>query len=286
MKSLTYTILRYVVAFLVITYGFGKLNGSQFTILDSELDKPMGQVSGFWLTWYYFGYSMFYGNIIALAQVLGGVLLMFRRTTLLGSCLLLPIIANIILIDIFYAIDLGALLVALFILGALLLILRPHAAELYDLFWERQKPTISSEASPKTVAAGKNAVRVLLILLPALLTYWITNYNNRHPTPIDGIWDVVEVSSDLGGAADTPSVIFFERNRPRMSVFKHKDGSYKWHHFEVNPETQTITIWQHWMQKGAKIFDGQYELSGAHLQLRGKLANQTEGVVMTLKKRG
>ena len=88
--KLTRTILRFVVAFLVFTYGFAKLNGSQFTILDSELDKPMGQVSGFWLTWYYFGYSKFYGNLIALAQVLGGVLLMFRRTTLLGCCLLLP----------------------------------------------------------------------------------------------------------------------------------------------------------------------------------------------------
>src|SRR5687767_5467877 len=133
--NLTYTILRYVVAFLVITYGFAKLNGSQFTILDSELDKPMGQVSGFWLTWYYFGYSKFYGNFIALIQLLGGVLLMFRRTNLLGSCLLLPIIANIILVDVFYAVDLGALLVALFIEVSLLIILRPHATELYDLFW-------------------------------------------------------------------------------------------------------------------------------------------------------
>jgi len=120
------TILRYVVAFLVITYGFAKLNGSQFTILDSELDKPLGQVSGFWLTWYYFGYSKFYGNLIAIAQVLGGVLLLFGRTTLLGACFLLPIIANIILVDIFFSIDPGALLVALFIEVTLLIILGPN----------------------------------------------------------------------------------------------------------------------------------------------------------------
>ena len=117
------TILRYVVALLVITYGFGKLNGSQFTVLDSELDKPMGQVSGFWLTWYYFGYSKVYGNLIALAQVVGGVLLMFGRTTLLGSCLLLPIITNIILVDVFYGVELSALLTALFIEAALLIII-------------------------------------------------------------------------------------------------------------------------------------------------------------------
>lgn len=283
--KLAHTVLRYVAAFLVITYGFAKLNGSQFTILDSELDKPMGQVSGFWLTWYYFGYSKFYGNIIALAQVLGGVLLMFRRTTLLGGCLLLPIIANIILVDIFYAIDLGALLVALFIEATLLIILRPHVMDLYDLFWVRQKHLTPSEASSKAVAVGKYAARALLILIPAMLTYWVANYNNRYPTPVDGTWDVVEVSPDLGTAADTPSVIFFEKNRAHMSVFKHSDGSYEWHHFEVNPDTQTIAVWQHWLRKGAKIFDGQYEISGVHLQLKGRLANRAEESVITLRKR-
>src|SRR2546426_12506832 len=107
MKAI-YTVSRFVAAFLVLFYGFAKLNGSQFTILASELDKPMGQVSGFWLTWYYFGYSSVYGNLIGLVQVAGGVLLMFRKTVLLGSCLLLPIVANIILIGIFYRIAIDA----------------------------------------------------------------------------------------------------------------------------------------------------------------------------------
>jgi len=89
-----YTIARYFAAFTILFYGFAKLNGSQFTILGSELDKPMGQVSGFWLTWYYFGFSRTYGNLIAGAQILGGVLLTFRKTTLLGACLLLPILGN------------------------------------------------------------------------------------------------------------------------------------------------------------------------------------------------
>jgi hypothetical protein len=50
--------VRWVAGALCILYGFAKLNGSQFAVLDSEMTKPLGQVSGFWLTWYYFGYSM------------------------------------------------------------------------------------------------------------------------------------------------------------------------------------------------------------------------------------
>src|SRR6185312_3237754 len=101
-------IARYGAAFALLIYGFAKINGSQFTILDSELDKPMGHVSGFWLTWYFFGFSTFYGNFLALAQITGALLLTFRRTVLLGACLLAPILTNIVIIDIAYRIDPGA----------------------------------------------------------------------------------------------------------------------------------------------------------------------------------
>jgi hypothetical protein len=67
-----YIIARYSAAFAILFYGFAKLNGSQFTVLGSELDKPMGQVSGFWLTWYYFGYSRIYGDLIAWAWKAAG----------------------------------------------------------------------------------------------------------------------------------------------------------------------------------------------------------------------
>lgn len=278
------TILRYTVALLVINYGFAKLNGSQFTILDSELDKPMGQVSGFWLTWYYFGYSKFYGNLIALGQVIGGVLLMFPRTTLLGSFLLLPIVANIILVDIFYAIALDALLVAILILVALLIIIKPHAMELYDLFWVKQKSPVQTKPSPKMTTIGKYIVRVLLIVLPAVFTYWIANFNNRLPTPIDGTWDVVEVSPNIERSNDVPAVIFFERNRAFLCVFKRMDGSYQGHHFEVNANERTIGIWEHWLQKGAKILDGIYDESKREIRLNGRNANQAE-VAFVLRRR-
>ena len=111
-------------------YGFDKLNGAQFTVLDSELARPMGEVSGFWLTWYYFGYSAFYGTIIALVQVGGGVLLTFRRTALLGALILVPVFVNIILIDLFFGVDPGATMIAVVILGCLLAVIAPHRQRL------------------------------------------------------------------------------------------------------------------------------------------------------------
>ena len=280
-----YRVLRFVVSFFIILYGFAKLNGSQFTILTSELDKPMGQVSGFWLTWYYFGYSPIYGNFIGLVQILGGVLLMFRKTTLLGSCLLLPVISNIILIDIFYRIDIGALLVALIMEFALIVILTFHKQELLEVFWTKQNTVFPGQSSTKSRVFGKYAIRALMIATPAVFTYWVANHNNRLPTQIDGAWNVVSVSPQNAATSDAAVDIFFERNRASLCVFKRKDGSYEWHHFEVDEPKRTITIWEQWLSKGNKIFEGTYELSGDELRLSGTLVKSTEKTTLVLRRR-
>jgi len=279
-----YTLCRFTASFLIIFYGFAKLNGSQFTILDSELDKPMGQVSGFWLTWYYFGYSWFYGNFIGLAQIIGAVMLMFRRTTLLGSCLLFPIIGNIILVDIFYRISPDALLVAVLIEFALACILIIHREELLAVFWRKQNALFPATPTSRSITIGKHAVRASIIIFAAAFTYWVANYNNRLPTPIDGVWKVADVSPDLEGATDIPSVFFFERNRAYMCVIKTRDGSYATHHFEINPETHSVEIWRVWLRKGEKLLAGSYDLSGNRIQLKGKWRNRPEEIAISLER--
>lgn len=270
---------------MVITYGFAKLNGSQFTILASELDKPMGQVSGFWLTWYYFGYSSIYGNLIGVVQIGCGILLMFRKTTLLGSCLLLPVVANIILIDVFYGIDVGATLVAILIGLALLGILTFHKEELLEVFWRNQNRVFPEHASTRAHVFGKYSIRVLLIVIPAIFTYWVANYNNRMPTPVDGVWEVVSISPPGDSTGATISTIFFERNRASLCVFKRRDGVYEGHHFEVDAQKRTITIWDQWLRKGKVIFDGTFEVNGDDLRVKGKFAEQANEVTINLKRR-
>jgi len=279
-----YRLLRFGVAFLIISYGFAKLNGSQFTILSSELDKPMGQVSGFWLTWYYFGYSPIYGNFIGIVQIVGGILLMFRKTTLLGSCVLFPMVANIVLIDLFYGVDLDALLAAILILLALLGILFFHKEELLKLFWRNQNRVFPGPNTHSRTWA-KNSVRVLLIAIPAIFMYWVANYNNRLPTPLDGAWDVVSVSPQSDSTSALISTIFFERNRAFMCVFKRRDGTYQEHHFEVDVQKRTITIWNDWLRKGKVIFSGTYDMNGDDLRVTGTFSEPSKETTMVLKRR-
>ena len=209
---------------------------------------------------------------------------MFRKTTLLGSCLLLPVICNIVLVDIFYQIDPGATIVAIGLFFAVLLILSFHREELVNLFWTKQNSVVPDEPASRRRTLARNTVRLLLIVTPAIFTYWVANYNNRLPTPIDGAWDVVSVAPANDVSAGPLATVFFERNRAFMCVFKRRDGQYDRHHFEI-AKNQTLTIWQQWLTKGSVIFTGSYALNNDELTIRGKFANDPQEVILVLKKR-
>ena len=256
--------LRWLAAVVSIVYGFAKLNGSQFTVLDSELSRPLGEVSGFWLTWYYFGYSGVYGTLIALLQIGGGILLVLPRTALAGALLLLPVFANIFLVDVFFGIDLGATLVALLVVICLLAVVAPHAARLREavLLHSGGQRHLRRAAALSIVLAGAWS-----------FTWWVANYNNRHPTPIDGVWSIVAQSE--GQSASPWREVFFERNRAHWVVFRAADGREKRHHFEMDDQG-IVRVWQTWLTKGDLIMEGR-------LNKRGQLELASVGTLPVVK---
>lgn len=238
---------HWIAAVICLVYGFAKINGSQFTILDSELTKPMGDVSGFWLTWYYFGYSPFYGTLIALVQIGAGVLLVLPRTALAGALILLPVVGNIILIDLCFGVDPGATAAAIVLFICLLVAIGPHFARL--------KKAVLPDGPPVLPKLWAVTALTVLIVGASGFTYWVANYNNRVPTPIDGIWSVASLEGNDGSLPKLTQV-FFERNRAFLVVFRASAGKDAWHHFEVD-EAGTVRIWQAWRFKGDLLMEGQ-----------------------------
>ncbi len=237
-------VARWIAAVLMITYGFAKLTGSQFTVIDSEVTKPMGEVSGFWLTWYYFGSSTVYGTVIALVEIGGGLLLAWPRTSLVGALVLLPVVGNIILMDILFGI--GALPASVTVLICLVVVVRPHARRLVE--------TVLLDSGPSGRAVAVRSVAVAAVLAGAWgFTYWMANHNNRNPTPIDGIWTVEAGEGPL-------QRVFFEYNRAGMAVFRFEDGDVV-HHFEVDTGGR-VRVWEVWKEKGPLIYEGEIVDSG------------------------
>jgi hypothetical protein len=130
--------VRYACAYLLLTYGFSKLAGVQFTLPTGIAKEPVGSLSGHDLTWYYYSYSPAYASILGLVQLAGGTMLLFRRTALLAALLMLPVVANIMMINVFFHIRVGAECMAAFLLGLLLVLLARDRNGFVTLFWANQ----------------------------------------------------------------------------------------------------------------------------------------------------
>lgn len=130
--------LRYACAWFLYFYGISKLTGHQLVVPAWVAQKPISSLDGFTLTWYYFGYSHVYKYILGVIQIAAASLLLFRKTALLAAMLMVPIMANIVLINIFYVIGPGAEFLAFFILGALLVLLWHERHAFYEVLWVSQ----------------------------------------------------------------------------------------------------------------------------------------------------
>jgi hypothetical protein len=97
--------VRYFLAYWFISYSIAKLAGTQFITLGALLDTPIRCLTGFELTWIYFGYSPLYSYVIALSQLAAAVMLLFARTRRIGAVLLLTIVGNIVLVNFGYHIS-------------------------------------------------------------------------------------------------------------------------------------------------------------------------------------
>lgn len=100
-----FTFCRYFLATMIISYAFSKILETQFIAQPSVYDKPIGSLTGFQLTWYYYGYSYWYGLVIAAAQIISSILLFFRKTTRIGIIIFLAFMINILLVDFAYDIQ-------------------------------------------------------------------------------------------------------------------------------------------------------------------------------------
>jgi hypothetical protein len=82
-------------------YGWSKITGGQFSVHDSAiLEKPLKEVDKFYIAWYLFSLSKSFNIIVGISQIVGAALIVINRTAIIGALLLLPILAQILLVDI------------------------------------------------------------------------------------------------------------------------------------------------------------------------------------------
>lgn len=165
-----YSGIRYAIAFNIASFGWKKFYGLQFIVPAEIASLPMNQLSGEWLTWFYFGHSRAFGIIIAIIQISGGYLLLFRRTLLIGAIILFALLSNLTLINVFYQMNVGALLQSVVLtIGVLFLILLEYKKlVVFFLKTKSNLPSLSFNS-----ALVKNMIRLSAIVLSLLFTIYL-----------------------------------------------------------------------------------------------------------------
>ncbi len=194
----TQGVVAFYVAYMICNYAFAKLLKTQFQPPSYILETPIGELNGFWLTWTYFGFSETFANILGWTQVVGSVLMLFRKTRLFGAVVLIPVMANICLIDHFYSISPLAYFNALHYTFILLFFVTLDAGKLLPvLFGFRDELTTKSWKF-----WALNLARVAVVALAFLKIYKLReSFEPR--TQLNGVWNVDAVNVGTNPNNDT-----------------------------------------------------------------------------------
>jgi hypothetical protein len=115
-----------ILGVVFVLYGVIKLLGSQF-IFSHDWVIDGRTTDGTTLVWCFFGYSPVYGRLIGLAELIPGLLLLVPRARLLGALVLLPVSANITVMDFCFGFPAVKYFALLLTLGCLLLVIGEQA---------------------------------------------------------------------------------------------------------------------------------------------------------------
>ena len=131
-------VFRQCVFIILNIYGISKLLGGQFYMkgkLPTEIaNTTLGEVSSFSLAWTFMGHSYMYILFIGITQLIGAWFLLWNKTKLIGVLILLPIMVNIILFDIFFLDVYPALANAVIVFMMLVFILFFNKEKVADIF--------------------------------------------------------------------------------------------------------------------------------------------------------
>jgi hypothetical protein len=208
-RRVAWDVVRLVLAFEMVRYGMAKIVGMQFYPQYWRLDLRPSEMTRMSLAWVFFGRTYGYPAIGGVIEVASGVLLCFRRTTLLGACVLATALTQVVLVNFFY--DVNVKLFASVYLTMDLALIARDAPRLRAFFL----PPSQHEPSGRRTRVLRTLLVALVLALPtAEILRDAVRYGVFHRGVLEGMWNV-DGSDGLDGLLpETPGPwerIYFEK---------------------------------------------------------------------------
>ena len=190
--------LRYYVASAMLGYGLMKVlptSSPPWLPLDRLL-APYGDSTPESALWSALRSSEMYAAFTGCAALIGGALLLFRRTSTLGAIFTAGVLANVVALNFGY--DIASKLDSIHLLLAALAITAPDAPRVIDMLL-RNKPTAPRDVrAPRVPVAGALLkALILIVLVGQTVRASLATADSAGDLPTDyGIWDVRTMEID------------------------------------------------------------------------------------------
>ena len=186
--------MRFVLAAVLLAYGFDKVFPLQFPNATGErLTVTYANSSPMGLLWRFMGSSALYRIFGGVAEVIPGLLLMFRRTSTLGALGAAAVMLNVVALNFGYDVSVKLFSSELLIMSLFLLL--PDLGPMWRFFIRRQDARLSAGSVPlperRALSVAAHCLQVLTIgyiLYTSGFTAWKT-WHDGH-TPLSGPWTV------------------------------------------------------------------------------------------------
>lgn len=253
-----YSWLRFVLRFLLapsmIQYGAIKVIPAQMTspLPAGILGFRIGDLFPNHLLWWTVGASSPFETFIGLAELVGGVLLLLPRTTLLGALIAAGNMAVVFMLNMCY--DVPVKLMSLHFLVMALLLIAPDVPRLAGVFFfdRRVEPSrVAPLFARKWLDRAPHAALFLFGLWSIHVSFHqaASTYAQHHPPrpPLYGFWSVEELAVD---GKLVPMAAVPDRWR-WVQVFKSgslsvqlQDGSWERYRLDLDRERQSLRLWK------------------------------------------
>ena len=285
-------LVRFYLFYTMINYGVFKVIKLQFPFPYLErLVQPYGESSPMGLVWAYMGYSTSYNYFTGYAELLAGVLLIFRRSTTIGALVCLGVMTNVFMINMSYDVPVkllsfNTILMCLFLLA--------KDAKRMLVFFILNKSTLPADLNlPYT---NKKLRYCMIALKWAFVIFIISTtfreaiegqklYGNKAPKPpLYGIYNTETFirNKDTIPPLDTDTTRWRRLiiQREQFASVKLNNDSIRIYNFQVDTVTRTAVVFPNWDTLNKARF--KYTNDTAYLTLSGKLKN--DSVYIKLKK--
>jgi hypothetical protein len=278
--------VRYSLATAMLSYGGYKVIVSQFPgpTLD-RLVQPFGDASPMGLLWTFMGASAAYTVFAGLSEMIGGLLLTFRRTELLGALVSFAVLCNIVMLN--FAYDVPVKIYSSHLLVMAVFVAAPDLRRLIDFFVLNRR-TEPAKLQPlferRWLHRGALVFRTLFVLAYVGYALYQSEFNRKTygdlapRSPLRGIWNVEEITVN----GQVRPAVFTDAARWRRVVFDHPqnvgiqlmDDSRKRYVLALHPGSKTMIFTKRDDPKASFRFTYQQPEPGI-LTMQGTLEGET-----------